>query len=80
MIFPVVAALRAVAKALSSRRSRSCFGGGGWRVGDCEARIVRFLKEFGVSQKRRRKVRNILDTTLYRVAPANQIDSQSQQV
>jgi hypothetical protein len=40
MIFPVVAALRAVAKAL-------------WRVGDCEARGVRFPKEFGASQKRR---------------------------
>jgi hypothetical protein len=40
MIFPVVAALRAVAKAL-------------WRVGDCEARVVHFPKEFGVSQNRR---------------------------
>jgi hypothetical protein len=36
MIFPVVAALRAVAKAL-------------WRVGDCEVRVVHFPKEFGVS-------------------------------
>jgi hypothetical protein len=36
MSFPVVAALRAVVKAL-------------WRVGDCEARVVRFPNEFGVS-------------------------------
>ena len=40
MVFIVVAALRAVAKAL-------------WRVGDCEARAVDFPREFGASQRRR---------------------------
>ncbi|MGD0652056.1 MAG: hypothetical protein ABSA97_13130 [Verrucomicrobiia bacterium] len=40
MVFAVVAALRAVAKAL-------------WRVGDCEARDVHFPKNFGASQKHR---------------------------
>jgi len=39
MSFVVVAALRAVAKAL-------------WRVGDCEARDLDFPDEFGASQKR----------------------------